>query len=139
MNKVKQTTADPSPWATAQCPEAWDAGEAQDRFGTMAILRGHHHKQWYYAIARTYQKRTQPPESNNNENPKNKSPIELCTTMIREVWRLFETVWENRNDCLHKPSGIPLSHIDERLNKQLISMLQAQQSVHAGLHGQTLN
>ena len=40
MNKVKQATADPSPRATAQCPEAWDTGEAQDRLCTMAILRG---------------------------------------------------------------------------------------------------
>ena len=35
------------------------------------------------------------------------------------MWRLFEKIWENRNDCLHNPTGIPLPHIDNRLNEQL--------------------
>ena len=87
----------------------------------MAILRGHHHKQWYYAIARTYIPEThQTPRSRRQKRPKDKSPLKLCATLIREVWRLFETVWENRNDCLHNPTGTPSSHIDERLNEQLI-------------------
>ena len=44
INKVKQATTDPSPRVTVQCLQAWAAGEAQDRLGTMAVLRGRHHK-----------------------------------------------------------------------------------------------
>ena len=29
-------------------------------------------------------------------------------------------MWENRNDCLHNPTGAPLAHIDEKLNEQLV-------------------
>ena len=54
LNKVSKATADPSPQVPVQCPETGIACNAQDRLGAMAILRGHHHKQWYYAISRTY-------------------------------------------------------------------------------------
>ena len=120
MNKVKQATADSSPRVTVQCSEAWATGEAQDRLGTMAILRRHHHKQWYYAITRTYRKRVKPQGVDNQKHHKDKSPLELCATLIREVWRLFETVWENRNKCLHNSTGAPLAHINERPNEQLV-------------------
>ena len=60
LNKVSKATADPSPQVPVQCPEAGIACKAQDRLGAMAILRGHHHKQWYYAISKTYKKRTHP-------------------------------------------------------------------------------
>ena len=50
---------------------------------------------------------------------KDKSPLELCATLVNEVWRFFEKIWENRNECLHNLSGIPLAHIDNRLNEQL--------------------
>ena len=61
LNKVSRSTANPSPKAPVQCPEVGIACKALDRLGTMAILRGHYHKQWYYTISRTYKKRTQPP------------------------------------------------------------------------------
>ena len=51
---------------------------------------------------------------------KDKSPLELCATLVNEVWRFFEKIWENRNECLHNPSGMPLTHIQDRLNEQLI-------------------
>ena len=56
----------------------------------------------------------------NQKRHKDKSPLELCATLIREVWRLFETVWENRNKCLHNSTGAPLAHINERPNEQLV-------------------
>ena len=96
MDRVRRATTDPAPRAIFQCSEVWDAGEAQDSLGTMAIFRGHHYKYWYYAIKQTYQ-------------PRNKPPLELCATLVREVWRFFEKIWENRNNCLHNPSGEPLS------------------------------
>ena len=85
-----------------------------------AILRGHHHKQWHYTISRTYRKRAKPPRVDNQKRPKDKSPLELCATLIREAWCLFKTVCENRNDCLHNPTGAPLARIDEKLNEQLV-------------------
>ena len=96
MDRVRRATTDPGPRAIFQCSEVWDAGEAQDSLRTMAILRGHHYKDLYYAIKQTYQ-------------PRNKPPLELCATLVREVWRFFEKIWENRNNCLHNPSGEPLS------------------------------
>ena len=92
LNKAKQATAEIFPLAIVQCPEAWNAVEAQDDFGTMAILRGHRHNQWYYAMSKTYQKRSQSPGAINNKTPKDKSPLELCATLVRETWCLFETI-----------------------------------------------
>ena len=66
------------------------------------------------------QKHTHPLGKDDKKTKKDKSPSILCTTFVSEVWRLFETVWENKNDCLHNPSCTPLTHIDERLNEQLI-------------------
>ena len=65
-------------------------------------------------------KRAKPPGADNQKRSKDKSPLELCAALISEAWRLFETVWENRNDCLDNPTGAPLTHIDEQLNKQLV-------------------
>ena len=62
----------------------------------------------------------QPPRSRRQKSPKDKSPLELRVTLIREVWRLFMTVWEDRNDYLNNPVSTPLSHINEQLNEQLI-------------------
>ena len=86
----------------------------------MAILRRHHHKDWYHVIEQTYQKRAQSPGAEREKEPKNKSPLELCATLVREVWRFFEKIWENRNDCLHNLSADPLSCFDAQLNKHLI-------------------
>ena len=86
----------------------------------MAILRGHHHNDWYHAIKRTYKKRTQPPGTEKKKKPKDKSPLELCATLMRESWRFFEKIWENRTDCPHNPSGESLSRFDKKLNNRLI-------------------
>ena len=45
--------------------------------------------------------------------------MELCATLVSEVWCLFKKIWENRNDCLHNPTGIPLAHTNDRSYEQL--------------------
>ena len=86
----------------------------------MAILRGHHHKNWYHAIKQTCQKRAQPPGTEREKAPKDKSPLELCATLVREMWKFFEEIWENRNNCLHNPSIDSLSRFDAQLSERLI-------------------
>ena len=86
----------------------------------MAILRGHHHKSWFYAIQQTTLKRTFPP-GNGRKKTKEKPPLELCVTLIRETWRLFERIWETRNNCLHHPSEAQLAHLDSQLTERLIN------------------
>ena len=93
----------------------------------MIILRGHHHKDWYYAIKQIYQKRTQPPVSEREKTPQDKSPLELCVAPVREMWQFFEKIWESKNDCLHNPSDDPLYCFDAQLNKHLIHYKQTGQ------------
>ena len=119
LNKVSKATADPSPRVPVQCPEAGIACKAQDRLEAIAIIRGHHHKQWYFIISKTCKKRTHPSDEDEKKTKKNKSPLELCATLVSEVWCLFKKIWENRNDCLHHPTDMPLAHINDRLNEHL--------------------
>ena len=69
MNMIRQATAQKHVKQAFQCLWAWDAGKDRDSLGTMAILRGHHHTSWFYAIQRTYAKRTSPPEKKQKEVP----------------------------------------------------------------------
>ena len=119
MNRIRQATAQTHIKQVFGCPWAWNAGEEQDTLGTMAILRGHHHKSWFYAIQESYSKRTSPP-GKGKKKVKDKPPLELCVTLIRETWRLFETIWETRNNCLHDPTGAQLAHLDSQLTERLI-------------------
>ena len=107
LNKVSKAKTDPSPQVPVQCPETGIACKAPDRLGEMAILRGHHHKQWYYAISKTYTKRTHPPGEDKKKTKKNKSPLELCATLVSEVWRLFEKIWRTGTTaCTTPPTSL---------------------------------
>ena len=120
INRVKQATSNDGVRETVQCPHARCAGDAQDTLGTMAILRGHHHREWFYAIQDTYQKRPSIPGDPKRRQPKDKSPLELCATLVQETWRFFELVWESRNHCLHNPEGTALEHIETNINDRLL-------------------
>lgn len=56
----------------------------------MAALHGHHHGGWFYEIQKTYKKCPFPPWEKKRKNPRDKSALKLCATLIRETWRLFE-------------------------------------------------
>ena len=49
-----------------QCDVAREAGNKQDRLGSAAILREHHHVDWVEAIFKTYKKRKYPPNTPKN-------------------------------------------------------------------------
>ena len=56
LNRIRQATSNGGVKKVVQCPEAHIAGNAQDTLGTMAILRGHHHREWFYGIQKTHKK-----------------------------------------------------------------------------------
>ena len=65
-------------------------------------------------------KRTSLPGKGKQKIPKDKPPLELCVALIRETWRLFDILWETRNNCLHDPTGAQLAHLDSQLTERLI-------------------
>ena len=90
---------------TYTCPEVEAASYAQESLGSFDILRGHHHDQWAQAIMKTYKKRISPPNTDDKNKNRDKSPLEMSAFPIEECWRLFESIWATRNSILHSSDG----------------------------------
>ena len=99
------------------CSHAERAVDAQDHLGSFAILRGHHHVQWAHSIMKTYKPPQGPP---GNDPPKSKTPFELSVLLIESVWKLFESLWEKRNDILHRDDGVAARAEESQLTTQLL-------------------
>ena len=77
------------------------------------------------------------PGMDEQKRSKDKSPLEFCAILVREVWRLFEAVWENRNDCLHSPTRHWIKHSEHvirrwsyKKKRQLLRVLDGWHSKH---------
>ena len=106
MEKVRRSTNTIDTPVIYQCDSARKASEQQDRLGSAAILRGHHHVEWVEAIFKTYKPRVYPPNTPKKNKKKDKSALELSAILVRECWNLFEKVWKTRNDKVHDTDGI---------------------------------
>ena len=62
-NQLRATTQSTSARQQYACNVAWEAGEAQRTLGSMAILRGHHHKDWATVCRDTFRRPVDPPPS----------------------------------------------------------------------------
>ena len=102
---------------TYHCPHADRAVGLQDHLGSFAILRGHHHTQWAYSILDTYKPPRAPP---GNKPPKTRSPFELSVLLVEATWRLFDSLWETRNNILHKDDSIAAKAEQVHLTEQLL-------------------
>ena len=106
MEKVRRATDTCDTRVIFQCNSARTASEQQDRLGSAAILRGHHHVEWVEAIFKTYKPRIYPPNTPKKNKMKDKSALELSAILVRECWKLFEKVWETRNEKVHDADGV---------------------------------
>jgi hypothetical protein len=85
-------------------PAVHKAEQSQALLGDLAILRGHHTREWAYAIEATYQPRQRHP-CDDRDPPKDKTPLEMSVLLIQQVWNLFDTLWAQRNEILHGPNS----------------------------------
>ena len=79
LRKVTQSDREQKTW---NCEQTDRAIGAQDTLGSLAILRGHHHKQWAYAITETYRPRPQQP---GRPQRRDKTPFEMSVVLVEEV------------------------------------------------------
>ena len=115
LRKVTQTNCGRKAWC---CEHTDRAIRGQETLGSLAILRGHHHKEWAYAIAETYRPRTQQP---GRPQKRDKTPLEMSVVLVEEVWNLFNSLWETRNEILHDENGPSKKSEDSQLLHQLLT------------------
>lgn len=108
------TVARPCP----TCEHATRASELQSHLGGQAILRGHLSTAWIDAVRETYQRREVPP----GDTPRrDRTPPDMVGLMIETVWKLFDTVWQKRNDIANGDDSTSTAHEETVLNNKLIS------------------
>lgn len=146
MEQVCKATNTQDTPITYQCESARRASDHQDRLGAGAILRGHHHVEWVEAIFKTYKPRVYPPNTPKKNKRKDKSALELSAILVRECWKLFEKVWQTRNDKVHDPKGVHSVVKNVRLTEELIryrtnaaTLLHFSDHKHVDYPNETLN
>ena len=115
LRKVTKSNRERKTW---NCEQTDRAISAQETLGSLAILRGHHHKQWAYTITETYRPRPQQPSRPQRQD---KTPFKMLVVLVEEVWNLFNSLWDTRNEILHNKNGPLKKSEDSQLLHQLLT------------------
>jgi hypothetical protein len=92
--------------------------KAQESLGMEAFLRGFHHVDWIKLLRDTWVPPPEPPPGEKKQ--RQKEPLEQPVTMIRGVWKIFETIWECRNNILHSKDSQLIERSKESITRKLL-------------------
>ena len=100
------------------CPSILQAMEDQNSLGREAILRGFHSIKWIGVLREHWV----PPKRDRNgkQLESRKDPLQQATYLVKCSWKLFEAVWQCRNNILHSNECTLLETQIESYNEKLL-------------------